>query len=293
MKNYSMKDQTFGIEIETSGVSRHDIATIIADYYGTTPYYIGTYYDTWAAETSDGRVWKCMSDSSVITTNCGKMCEIVSPILKYEDMNDLQEIVRLVRAAGAKSSTSLGCGIHVHIGAKDHTVQTLKNVVNFMSGYQDIIYKALAIDSSRESRWCKKLESVLVDKFNDRDTNTNLKQQIAWYGTSNVEAEKSKHYNQSRYHGINLHAVFTKGTVEFRLFNGTLHAGKIRAYICLCLAINNFALNARSVSRKRKQDNWSDCKKMNLMLSYIGLDGEEFKNCRKHLTDPLKSRNED
>ena len=37
------------------------------------------------------------------------------------------------------------------------------------------------------------------------------------------------HYNSSRYHGSNIHATFTKGTVEFRLFNGTLHAGEIKA----------------------------------------------------------------
>ena len=32
----------------------------------------------------------------------------------------------------------------------------------------------------------------------------------------------------ARYHGINLHAFFTKGTIEFRLFNSTLDADKVR-----------------------------------------------------------------
>ena len=140
-----MKNQTFGIEIETTGLSRKTVAEIIATYFGTDAYYIGTCYDTYAAADSQGRVWKCMSDSSIVVTGHG-VCEIVSPILTYEDMNDLQEIVRLVRRAGAKSSARFRCGIHIHIGAQNHTIQSLKNLVNYMSSYQDVIYKALQVD---------------------------------------------------------------------------------------------------------------------------------------------------
>lgn len=41
----------------------------------------------------------------------------------------------------------------------------------------------------------------------------------------------------SRYHGLNLHSVFSKGTIEFRMFNSTLHAGEVKSYIQLCLLI--------------------------------------------------------
>jgi len=61
-----------------------------------------------------------------------------------------------------------------------------------------------------------------------------------WY---NGESRRDQHYDDSRYHCLNLHSVFQKGTVEFRLFNGTLHAGKIKAYIQFCLAIGAQALN--------------------------------------------------
>ena len=32
--------------------------------------------------------------------------------------------------------------------------------------------------------------------------------------------------------------MFSKGTIEFRLFNSTLHAGEIKSYIQLCMKIN-------------------------------------------------------
>lgn len=45
-ENTQMKTQTFGIEIELTGISRKDAAKVIADYYGTTSYYAGSGYDT-------------------------------------------------------------------------------------------------------------------------------------------------------------------------------------------------------------------------------------------------------
>lgn len=279
-----MKNQTFGIEIETSGITREKAAQLIAEYFGTTSRYDGGYYNVYSAKDNKGRTWKCMYDSSIVARNNNEKCEVVSPILTYDDMKDLQEIVRILRRNGAKSSASRQCGIHVHIGVGNHTIKTLKNLVNYMSSYQDVIYKALAIDPCRE-RWCKKLEPMLIDKFNVRGLDTMKKGETAWYGEGR-ENEKHMHYSQSRYHGLNLHSVFSKGTIEFRLFNGTLHAGEIRSYITFCLAMSNFCLNARSIRRSRKNQ-FNDKYTMYEMLCRIGIKGEEFKVVRDHLTKHL------
>lgn len=282
-----MKNQTFGIEIETSGIRREAAAKLIAEYFETynTTHRGGT-YDTWEAKDNKGRTWKCMYDSSIIAANNYEKCEVVSPILTYDDMSDLQEIVRILRRNGAKSNAQKDCGIHVHIGLGNHTIKTLKNLVNYMSSYQDVIYKALQIDGYRASRWCKKLEPMLVDNFNQRGLDTMAKGETAWYGQG-LESGKYQHYNNTRYHGLNLHAVFSKGTIEFRLFNGTLHAGEIRSYITFCLAMSNFCLNARSIRRSRKNQ-FNDKYTMYEMLCRIGIKGEEFKVVRDHLTKHLE-----
>ena len=61
---------------------------------------------------------------------------------------------------------------------------------------------------------------------------------------------------------LNLHATFTKGTIEFRLFqfadpadgkrNG-LHAGQLKSYIQLCLALSQMAKMVRTASPKPQQ----------------------------------------
>jgi hypothetical protein len=43
---------------------------------------------------------------------------MVTPILTWDDIESLQELVRQLRHAGAKSDPSHMCGVHIHIGAK-------------------------------------------------------------------------------------------------------------------------------------------------------------------------------
>lgn len=60
-----MKTQRFGIEIELTGITREEAARVIADYFGTESYFIGTYYQTYGAKDRNGREWKATYDSSI------------------------------------------------------------------------------------------------------------------------------------------------------------------------------------------------------------------------------------
>lgn len=282
-----MKHQTFGVEIELTGLTRKKASEIIADYFGTQSYYIGTNYKTYGAKDTQNREWKAMSDSSIyIESKNGQKAEaveIVTPILKYNDIEDLQEIVRQLRHAGAIANSS--CGIHIHIGAEKHTAKTLTNLVNIMTSKQDLIYKALAINPSRE-HYCRKLETKLSENLKKSKPQTLEKVADIWY--DGYYDNRTAHYNSSRYHGLNLHSVFTKGTVEFRLFNSTTHAGKIKAYIQFCLAINHQALNQKSASAKVTETT-NEKYTFRTWLLRLGLIGNEFKTARTHLLANLNS----
>ena len=123
----------------------------------------------------------------------------------------------------------------------------------------------------------------------DRDfLKTNFGIEIELTGITREKAARVLADHLSRYHFLNLHSFFNGvGTVELRGFNGTLHAGKIRSYIVLALAINNQALTQKSASTKKPQlENPKFA--MRTWLNRIGLIGEEFKNCREHLTKHLE-----
>ena len=287
-----MRTQKFGIEIEMTGITREKAAETIAAYFGTESFYIGTYYKTYGAKDRQGRTWKATYDSSIIAQkkSGGRTvratdeykCEIVSPILTYEDMADLQEIVRQLRHRGAFVNDQ--CGIHIHVDASRYTPQTLRNLVNIIASKEDILYKALRIDPAR-MRWCKKTNEKLIETINRRKPQTMEALKDIWYAGST--RGRTEHYNETRYHGLNLHSTFTKGTVEFRLFNSTTHAGEIKAYIQFCLAVSHQALTQKKASaRKTVTDNEKYA--FRCWMLRLGLSGDEFKTCRLHFLKHLE-----
>ena len=287
-----MRTQRFGIEIEMTGITRKKAAEVIAEYFGTESFYLGTYYKTYGAKDRQGRTWKATYDSSIIAqkksggrtvgANDTYKCEIVSPILTYEDLPDLQEIVRQLRHKGAFVNSQ--CGIHIHVDASRYTPQTLRNLVNIIASKEDILYKALRIDPAR-MRWCKKTNGELLEAINRRKPQTMEALKDIWYAGST--RGRDEHYNDTRYHGLNLHSTFTKGTVEFRLFNSTTHAGEIKAYIQFCLAVSHQALTQKKASaRKTVTDNEKYA--FRCWMLRLGLSGDEFKTCRLHFLKHLE-----
>ena len=104
-----MNTLRFGIEIETIGQTREVVARAIQSVVGGEVRHVGTpfCYDPWKVIDHRGRSWQVMADAS-LDARKDYQAEIVSPILHYEDIAELQEIVRAVRAAGAKSHESAG-----------------------------------------------------------------------------------------------------------------------------------------------------------------------------------------
>ena len=230
-----LKNQKFGVEVEMTGITREKAAAIVAEVLGTTASRPdSTCYQTRIIADQAARKWKVMRDSSITSIrNDGSdapmdeyKVEFVTPPLGYEDIELLQNIIRKLRESGAKSHSS--CGIHIHVDGANHNANSLRRLVNFMTSRQDLIYEALEI-GSRESDWCQKLNSNLLKAMKENRELTKEKAEEIWYSSANdgyCGGIDHRHYNSTRYHGVNLHSYFSKGTVEFRLFNSTTHAGR-------------------------------------------------------------------
>jgi len=284
----------FGIEIEFTGITRSEAAKVAAEHLEGTISSTGDYYDTKKITAPDGRVWKFMFDGSIdcrkkergqkVSAGREYSVELVSPILTYqEDIATLQELVRKLRKAGAFTNAS--CGIHVHLNGADHTPRSLRNFINIIASRNDLFYKALQIEPER-MRFCKKMDAALVEKINARKPRTMRGLEELWY--EGYSESRSQHYHNSRYHFLNLHSFWHGNhTVELRGFNSELHAGKIRSYIVLALAINRQALTQKSASARKPQVE-NEKFAMRTYLNRIGFIGEDFKNCREHLCKHLE-----
>ena len=292
-----MKKQTIGVEVEMNSITRQAAAKLAAEFFGTgrwedTARRNG--YSTWSAWDSTGREWKFQKDVSIAGPDAEKT-ELVTPILRYEDIETLQELCRRLRKAGAKSDATRGCGVHIHIGANGHTPQTLRNLANIMASHESLLADALRLDRGRMNRYCRTVDPDFLRTLNRRKPTTMAALADVWYRGNGANYGRDQHYNDSRYHMLNLHATFTKGTIEFRLFqfdapdgsrqNG-IHAGQLKSYIQLCLALSQLAKDVKTASPKPQQ-NENPKYAMRTWLLRLGFIGEEFATARDFLTRNL------
>lgn len=284
-----IKTQKFGVEIECTGLTREAAAKAISKVLGNAPRHFGGSYDRYDVYDNRDRLWKIMSDASIhCTTKNGHRAskqysvELVTPILEYDDMALLQEVVRSIRRSGGICNESTG--IHIHIDFEPYDAQKLRNLVNIFASKEDMLYQALQVNSNRESTYCKKVDQRFLEELNKKKPKDLQTIKRLWYGDN---SDYHSHYDPSRYRCLNLHPVFTDNNIEVRAFNSCLNAGVLRAYISLVLAVSNQALTQKSASPRVTQSE-NPRYTFRCWLIRIGLNGPEFKNCRKHLLSHLE-----
>lgn len=281
-----------------TGLTRKEAAYAVGALFQTEPYYIGTYYETWGVRDTDGKEWKFTYDGSIypqrkvgnryVDAGGDYQTEMVSPKLSYSEMGKLQSVVRCLRHSGGKVNSS--CGMHVHVDASNHTPRSLKNALTIMYAKEDILFKALKVNPERVEQWCKKVRENVLESIRKMPSSNmsmeNFKQ--LWYEEQQRGTQNHRHYDQTRYYALNLHAVFDKGTVEWRCFNSTLHAGKVRANITLALAISAQAINQKCTHMRKTEITENPCFTFRTFILRLGLIGPEYKNVREHLLANLE-----
>jgi len=132
-----LRELRFGIEIETVRRTRQTVAEAIRTVVGGRVRHVGTpaCYDPWEVTDERGRVWKVVADSSLTSVPSHLRAEVVSPVLTYADIEELQRVVRAVRTlAGAKSTS--GCGIHIHVDGAAFDARSLANLAKTFYKYE-------------------------------------------------------------------------------------------------------------------------------------------------------------
>jgi Putative amidoligase enzyme len=280
-----MRTLKFGIEIETVGASREALARAIHRVVGGAPGGIVHDCGAWEIIDSQGRRWRIVRDGSLTSSALASLGtgEIVSPILGYEDIEMLQEVVRAVRAAGAQADST--CGVHVHVGAHAFGAKSLSNLVKIIYKQERLLEHALGVSARRLGQYCKPIDEAFLARLAAGRPTSLEEVKVAWYGRRNVLPTRR---DESRYRGLNLNSYFYRKTIEFRYFNGTVDADQIKAYVQFVLALAAQALKAKAASGSRREFNVATAKyDWRVFLNRLGLKGKEFKTARLQLTKHL------
>ena len=178
--------------------------------------------------------------------------ELVSPPLDFDDPEQRAQVnkaIAAVRSTGARTSSK--AGIHIHVDCSDLTAEQVASVARCFTKFEDIIYR-LASSGWRNMRpeawnYCRPLDEAQVAAIARAKTDVALRR--AYLQRHDVGSVS--HSDPARYRGINLQSYFYRGTVEFRVFNSSLNADRIQAYIAICVALVEDARrgNKRSVTK--------------------------------------------
>jgi len=308
----NMKHQTFGVEVEGNNITRQKAAQVAAEYFGTGRYENTAFrngYQTWSAFDQQGREWKFQRDCSIKGPDDEK-CELVTPVLLWQDIEPFLELLRQLRHAGMRSSPARGCGVHVHVGlmgtdGRDHDAKSLRNLVNIMASHERLIGRAIKIDEGRTDNYCRLVDPDFLERVNRQKPKTMVKLANCWYEGNHASSGRGSHYNDSRYHFTNLHPGLSwvlgyrdhsKPTVEFRGYQfrdphdgrlGGIDAREMRAYIHLSLAISELAKEVAYASPKPQQTE-NDAFAFRTWMCRLGFIGEEFAMTRKVLLANLE-----
>lgn len=235
----------FGIEVEYGGTGRDPILSAARELHAEglaanagQASYIGHSQTHWIVK-ADGSV----SDGG----------EMVSPPLDFDDPEQRGQVNRAIAALKRSGATTAqSAGIHVHIDCSDMTGEQIACLARTFTKFEDILFR-LASSGWRTIRpgsrsYCRPLTDEQVARLSRAKTKEQV--EFAYYG-SHGAAAYAGHGHGSRYHALNLHSWFYRGTVEFRLFNSSLNADRIQAYIAICVALVEDARkgNKRSVNK--------------------------------------------
>ena len=263
-----MKNQRFGVEIEMKGLSQPEARAVLWDYFGGDFDHLG-------------RKWEVIIDQSVPNG-----FELVTPPLYYADIFVLQDVFRRLRLQGAVRSRS--AGLHIHVDAHDFSPYQIINLVYEYANYSDLLTKMFNVYTHRRVLYCQPILTFARRLRKLTDISYESIERL-WYSLAGTEGPSR--YDRSRYTELNLNSYFYRRTIEFRAFNSTNHAGKLRAFIIIILSLVESAKRYSGIiplepSLNRRED--EAIQNARLLFEYLSIQTFEFHNDRRHLLKNIK-----
>lgn len=306
---------TVGFEIELTGITRKDLADIIATLWGTPYKKRGHDYIIFDPK---GRTWELIHDGSINalnerdepTSEPTYKIELVSPPMFYfELLTDYASLFKLLEQNKIVSNARQRCGVHIHIGAKDaHSPASLRNLLALTIG-KDEVFNAYVMQVGQRNTYCRPtgemheaFTSQLYTRLATQKATSDLELASLWYGSycnkpinfklleGDFEFYKKSKGHPSRYAWLNLHSYFYRGTVEFRGWNFKefINFNELKAFLQICLAMSYYSINAKSVKPTLDTIEKPNLRyQMHTWGNRIGLIGEEFKEAREIIRQNL------
>jgi hypothetical protein len=166
----------------------------------------------------------------------------------------------LMKAGGTVSGH---CGLHVHLDARDFNYNDIGRLIKVYAAIEPTLF-SMVPTSRRTNKYSikcgEKLEFALK---NSNLSHIQLKESIvrAIYSSPDSISYRTEKrgagHGTGRYYALNLHSWFYRGTIECRLFDGTIDKNEIIDWGVLWAKILDFSLHSSDdeISKTMSKDN--------------------------------------
>jgi Putative amidoligase enzyme len=171
--------------------------------------------------------WKIVTDMSIQAPTGFVGLELVSPVLGEATLAQIETVCNVITRLGARTNRT--CGLHVHIGARHLSIDTLRRLAYLYIEHEEVIDSLLPPSRrANNNNFCRSLKTnVIMDRLRTAPTVEEISKAIARNGAGRWE-------EPSRYVKLNFTSYWRHGTVEFRQHSGTIDSAKITKWIYLC-----------------------------------------------------------
>jgi hypothetical protein len=141
-----------------------------------------------------------------------------------ESLTQLKEMLAIIRAHRGKCSNTTG--LHIHVDAKRFTDKQITTIIHEFVHKQRFIVKRFAVRKERLAEMCKLLPQENLQKITVKQINKFRGDKLDWNF-------RYYQYFEEKYHSLNITHLSKGdyGTLEFRLFNGTLNFRELKERI--------------------------------------------------------------
>lgn len=161
-------------------------------------------------------------------------------------VNQINDICKELKNQNAGINES--CGLHIHIDARDLNYYDIRRLVRVYAAIENILFGMVPSDRHK-SKYCQPcgeryLSAIEEGRLPYDKVKTDVIKSI-YANDGSTKGMKHKKRQAAHYYALNLHSWFHRGTIECRMFNGTIDP----------VIINNWAIMwARIVDYAAKTD---------------------------------------
>lgn len=176
--------------------------------------------------------YKVVFDGSI-----GGGFELVSPILKEDNFNDIEMVTDTLINMG--STVRKTCGLHVHQDATGITPMIALKLINIYRSYYELALKSFIASDRFNNTYCNGYDSPIgVEGIKEL-----CHMCTSWRKEESEEFMSATDAFFSRYMCVNLVSLGEHGTVEFRQMHSTLNPNEIKAWIKVTRAMMDLAFS--------------------------------------------------